>query len=396
MNNIMTILKKEFLVFVRDRRSLFMIMVVPLVFYPLMFSVIGKFASKNREELRTSQFKVYVDPSVSPDLEKFVSAESNIQVLRETKADPIELLNDDKIQAVVTMKDQLLIQYLSSDRKSREAATRMRLAALDYRESIIVDQLRAAGVDEAVLHPFDVERQDVASAAKVSGRFLGRILPYMIIIMLFSGAMGFGLETSTGEKEKGTIATLLVSQASRSQIVLGKLLYVVAIEVLYGLLNVAGFVLAAGLQAKSFDPQLAQQAAQQAGTASNSFAFAVMPQTFLLLVVLVIPIALIAAALIIAIGSYAKSMKEGQTFFTPFLMVFILVGILSMTAPLKVPEYYFWIPVVNTSFAMQELLTLKFQMGHFLSTILTTTGMAALLIGLTVWMFNRESIHFRS
>ena len=396
MNNIMTILKKEFLVFVRDRRSLIMIIVVPLVFYPLMFSVIGKFASKNREELRTSQFKVYVDPSVSTDLDPFVPAESNIQILRETKTDPIELLNDDKIQAVVTMKDQLLIQYLSSDRKSREAATRMRLAALDYRESIIVEALRAAGVDEAVLHPFNVERQDVASAAKVSGRFLGRILPYMIIIMLFSGAMGFGLETSTGEKEKGTIATLLVSQASRSQIVLGKLLYVVAIEVLYGLLNVVGFVLAAGLQATSFDPQLAQQAAQQAGTAGNSFAFAVMPQTFLLLVVLVIPIALIAAALIIVIGSYAKSMKEGQTLFTPFLMLFILVGILSMTAPLKVPEYYFWIPVVNTSFAMQELLTLKFQMGHFLSTIFTTTGMAALLIGLTVWMFNRESIHFRS
>ena len=89
-------------------------------------------------------------------------------------------------------------------------------------------------------------------------------------------------------------------------------------------------------------------------------------------------------------------MKEGQTFFTPFLLIFILVGILSMTAPLKVPEYYFWIPVVNTSFAMQELLTMKFQLGHFLSTILTTTGAAALLIGITVWMFNRESIHFRS
>ena len=395
MNNIMTILKKEFLIFVRDRRSLLMILIVPLVFYPLMFNVIGKFASKNREELKKSQFKVYMDPSVTTDLEGFIPEEDNITVLRTTESDPIKLLNDDKIQAVVTMEENLVIQYLSSDRKSRAAASRLQTAGVNYRKSLVVAELAAAGVDESVLQPFLVERKDVASAAKVSGRFLGRILPYMIIIMLFSGAMGFGLETSTGEKEKGTIATLLVSQASRSQIVLGKLLYVVAIEILYGLLNVAGFVIAAGLQARTFDPQLAEQAAQQAG-ASSSFAFAVMPQTFLLLVVLIVPIALIAAALIIAIGSYAKSMKEGQTFFTPFLMIFILVGILSMTAPLKVPEYYFWIPVVNTSFAMQELLTLKFHMGHFLSTIFTTTGTAALLIGITVWMFNRESIHFRS
>jgi len=208
---------------------------------------------------------------------------------------------------------------------------------------------------ETAIHPFKIERKDVASKAKVSGMFLGRILPYMIIIMLFSGAMGFGLEASTGEKEKGTIATLLVSQASRSQIVLGKLLYVVAVEFLYGILNVIGFVVAIGLQASTIQPDMTKKAGEAA--AGSGFAFSIMPQSF-----------------------------------TPFLMIFILVGIISMTAPLKIPEYYFWIPVVNTSFSMQ----FKFQFGHFLTTILTTTGTAAVIIAITIWMFNRESIHFRS
>lgn len=396
MNNIMTILKKEFLVFVRDRRTLIMTIVTPLILYPLMFSVIGIFASQNREELKTSQFEAYFDESVPVELDSFIPEEDNIVVMRTVDGDPMELLDKDELKAVVVMGEKLEIRYMSSERKSRAAASRIRSAALDYRESLVKSELVKAGLPETVLTPFEVERTDVASKEKLGGMFLGRLLPYMIIIMLFSGALGFGLEVSTGEKEKGTIATLLVSQASRSQIVLGKLLYVVGIEIAYGLLNVVGFVVAAGMQASTLNPKLAEKAVETAGSGGSGFAFAIMPQTFVLLILLILPITLIAASLIIAIGSYAKSMKEGQTIFTPLLMVFILVGIISMTAPMKIPEYYFWIPVLNTSFAMQELLTFKFQLGHFLTTIFTTTGAAAIIIGISIWMFNRESIHFRS
>ena len=394
MNNILTIFQKEFKVFVRDRRTLFMIFVVPLVFYPLMFNVIGHFSSKNRNELKTATFKVYMAPSVPAEFQQYFPENSHFKILRSVKGKPEKLLQDNKIQATVAMGETLEIHYLSSERTSRAAAARLKTAAEKYRDAVVTAQLKEAGIPEKAIHPFKIERKDVASKAKVSGMVLGRILPYMIIIMLFSGAMGFGLEASTGEKEKGTIATLLVSQASRSQIVLGKLLYVVAVEFLYGVLNVVGFVVAIGLQAATIDPEMAKKAGEAA--AGNGFAFTIMPQTFLLLLLLIIPIALIAASLIIAVGSYAKSMKEGQTLFTPLLMVFILVGIVSMTAPLKVPEYYFWIPVVNTSFSMQELLTFKFQFGHFLSTMLTTTGAAAVIIAIAIWMFNRESIHFRS
>ncbi len=397
MNNIMTILKKEFLVFVRDRRTLIMTIVTPLILYPVMFSMIGMFTSRNREELKTSQYNVYFAQSVPTEMESFIPEEDNIVVLRTVDGDPMKLLDKDRLKAVVVMDDKLEIRYMSSERKSREAASRILSAAKDYRESLVKKVITDAGLPDTVLTPFEVERKDVASKEKVSGMFLGRLLPYMIIIMLFSGAMGFGLEVSTGEKEKGTIATLLVSQASRSQIVLGKLLYVVGIEIIYGLLNIVGFVVAAGMQASMFNPKLAEKAAETAaGSGGGGFAFAIMPHTFLLLILLILPIALIAASLIIAIGSYAKSMKEGQTIFTPLLMVFILIGIISMTAPMKVPEYYFWIPVLNTSFAMQELLTFKFQLGHFLTTIFTTTGTAALIIGVSIWLFNRESIHFRS
>jgi len=394
MNNILTILKKEFQVFVRDRRSLMLILVVPLVFYPLMFNVLGYFSSRNRQELKTATLKVYLDSSVPDDLVRYIPAEDNLAVVRSLDGDPVQAMEKDRIHAAAALTDGTLeIQYLSSERKSREAAARLRNAAMDWRSALVTEKIVAAGLPETVLKPFDIERKDMASKAKRTGMFLGRILPYMIIIMLFSGAMGFGLEASTGEKEKGTIATLLVSQASRMQIVLGKLLYVVAIEILYGLLNIAGFVLAAGLQASKIDPKIAAEAARQG---ADSFAFAVAPQTFFLLLLLIIPIALIAASLIIAIGSYAKSMKEGQTIFTPLLMLFILIGIMSIAAPLKVPEYYFWVPVLNTSFAMQELLTFKFHLGHFLSALFTTTALAGVIIGVTIWMFNRESIHFRS
>jgi len=98
MNNILTIFQKEFKVFLRDRRTLFMIFVVPIVFYPLMFNVIGHFSSKNRNELKTTTFKVYLAPSVPSEFQQYFPEDAHIRVLKSISDNPETLLQDNKIQ----------------------------------------------------------------------------------------------------------------------------------------------------------------------------------------------------------------------------------------------------------------------------------------------------------
>lgn len=390
MNNVFTITGKELKVFFRDKRTLMLTFLMPFILYPMMFNLIGFFNKKNANALKTADMKVLFLDNVPSELKEFIPKDSNLKILENMEGDTTKLLENRKVQVVVDFDKNFTIKYLSSEQPSRVASSKVMDVVEDYKQSIIKSKIVSAGLEESVLTPFDIEKVDTASSERRGGMILGRLLPYLIMIMLFSGAMGFGLECTTGEKEKGTIATLLVSQASRVEIVVGKLLYVVTIELANAITNIAAFAVAASLSS------LFNASENVAKTANSGFSFAMSPGTMIMLLLLVIPIGLIAASLIITMGSYAKSMKEGQTMFTPVLFLFIMIGLISMAAPIKVPEYYFYIPMVNTSFAMQELLTFKFHMGHFLITIGTTFGLSALLIYISIWFFNRESIHFRN
>jgi sodium transport system permease protein len=388
MNNIFVITAKELKVFFRDRRTLIMTFLFPFILYPLMFNLMNFFNNKNKNALKTTKMKVLFESNVPKELNNFIPQDSNLIIVKNIEGKPEKLLENRKVQAVLEFDNNFKIKYLSSEKTSKEASHKIADIVERYRQAIVNKNLKNAGLDEKFIKPFEVVRVDTASKERLGGMILGRILPYLIMIMLFSGAMGFGLECTTGEKEKGTIATLLVSQASRVEIVVGKLLYVVIIELASGIANIAAFAFAA----KSGFGKVTTTAASKVPEIS----FMISPGTIILLLFLIIPIGIIAAALIITMGSYAKSMKEGQTMFTPLLFVFIMIGMISMTAPVKVPEYYFYIPIVNTSFAMQELLTFKFNMMHFVTTIVTTCGLAGLLTYISIWFFNRESIHFRN
>ncbi len=387
MNNIFIITGKELKVFFRDRRTLIMTFLFPFILYPLMFNLMNFFNKKNKNALKTTEMKVLFMPNVPANLNDFVPEDSNLKIVKNIEGEPEKLLENRKVQAVVEYNGNFKVKYLSSEKTSKEASHKIVDVIEKYRQSIVDENLKKAGLDKKFIKPFEVERVNTASKERLGGMILGRILPYLIMIMLFSGAMGFGLECTTGEKEKGTIATLLVSQASRVEIVVGKLLYVVIIELASGIANIAAFAFAAGSGIGK---------ATETASKVPEISFMISPGTGIMLLLLIIPIGIIAAALIITLGSYAKSMKEGQTMFTPVLFVFIMIGMISMTAPVKVPEYYFYIPIVNTSFAMQELLTFKFNMMHFVTTIATTFGLAGILTYISIWFFNRESIHFRN
>ncbi len=401
MKNIFTIFGKELTVFLRDKRTLITTFVLPIVFYYIFFNVMTGMALKTKKEIKNKTVTVGFSQTIPSDLIAFLKTNlDNLSFKMIANKDRIEnLLADKKLEAFLYKEGgKIVIEYNSAKRLSREAKKRLEKGLEDYKKQLIAKNLEELQIPEEKINPFEIENKDTASQKDVAMAFLGRLMPYLIIIMLFSGALGFGLEVSTGEKEKGTIATLLVSQATRTEIVLGKLFYVIVIEIIYSIVNIVGFFLASLSSSKMVSKEMASQALQEAAKHSDKIqqlGVSFNPATVISVFLLILPIGLISAALIIAIGSYARSMKEGQTLMTPVLLVIIFVALLTINAPLKVPQYFYYIPILNTAITMQEILTGKIVLSHFMLSFGITVLLAVALVGFSVYLFNREDIHFR-
>ncbi len=399
MRRVLTILGKELTIFFRDKRTIFTTFFLPIIFYFIMFNVMTSIALKTKKEIENKTVKVGYTLNVPDKIVSYIKKNSeNISLVKVSGFDSEKELKKKKLDSIIDFsKNTLFIYHNKAKRLSREAEKRVSKLLEDYKKQVISEKLKELNIPESIVNPFEIESKNIASEKDMGLAVLGRIMPYLIIIMLFSGALGFGLEVSTGEKEKGTIATLLVSQASRTEIVLGKLFYVIVIEILYSISNIVGFVIAA----KSFasktiaemPKEAIEQAVKEAGTHSTSFIIGI--KSSIMLFALIIPIGIISAALIIAIGSYAKSMKEGQTLMTPAILVIIFIAILTINAPIQIPQYYYYIPVLNTAFVMQEILLGKTVFTHFLLAMSTTLFLAVLLIMLSIYLYNKEEILFR-
>ncbi len=396
MKRIFTVFEKELTIFLRDKRTIFTTFVLPIFFYLIMFNVMTSIALKTKKQIKEKKVSVGYSQTVPSEIVSFLAQNNSGISLKKINVNESEiLLRSKKIDCYIHYSNKKLsVYYNGAKRLSREAQRRVVESLEKYKKEFASKKLKELNIGEDILTPFEIEKRNMASEKDMGLAFLGRIMPYLIIIMLFSGAMGFGLEVSTGEKEKGTIATLLVSQASRTEIVLGKLFYVIFVEILYVVANIAGFLIAS----KSFASKVSEELSKEMVKNSDKIqatSFSLEPSSILLFFLLVIPIGLISAALIMAIGSYAKSMKEGQTFMTPVILIIVFIAVLTINAPLQIPEYYFFIPVLNTAFAMQEILLGKIVLKHIVFTMITTLGLAGILIGFSVFLFNRENIHFR-
>ncbi|GEM_PF-212915 len=398
MKKILSILGKELTIFFRDKRTIFTTFFLPIIFYFIMFNVMTSIALKTKKEIENKTVKVGYTVNVPDNIVSFIKKNSeNISLVKVSGFDSEKELKKKKLDSIIDFsKNTLFIYHNKAKRLSREAEKRVSKLLEDYRKQVISEKLKELNIPESIVNPFEIESKNIASEKDMGLAVLGRIMPYLIIIMLFSGALGFGLEVSTGEKEKGTIATLLVSQASRTEIVLGKLFYVIVIEILYSISNIVGFVIAAksfaGKTFASMPKEVIQHSVNQ-GVEQVSFLIGI--KSTILLFALIIPIGIISAALIIAIGSYAKSMKEGQTLMTPVILVIIFIAILTINAPIQIPQYYYYIPVLNTAFVMQEILLGKTVFVHFLLAMSTTLLMAGCLILFSIYLYNKEEILFR-
>jgi sodium transport system permease protein len=270
--------------------------------------------------------------------------------------------------------------YSTANDKSQLAFLRLSDVLRRWTQRIGDDNLKASGVSEHAAHPFSVNTADVADARRRNGAMWSKILPVLLLLWALTGAFYPAIDLCAGEKERGTLETLLSSPAQRSEIVVGKLLTIMLFSIVTAVLNLASIAITGSLVL----PRMSGFGLPPLG------AMAVV-------VVALVPVAALFSALCLALAAFARSTKEGQYYLMPLLLAVMPLVILPMSPGVELNLGNSLVPVTGVVLLLRSVLVGDYwQAFQYLPVVAVVTLLACLMsIRWAVDQFNSESVLFR-
>ncbi|HDP36367.1 MAG TPA: ABC transporter permease [Candidatus Atribacteria bacterium] len=393
--NIKLIFIKELVGTIRDKRTIIAMIIIPLIFYPILFTGIGYFNKLGSMKSEEAASKIVIHGAeFAPQLVKHLQDSEKVEILITEEDSPNKLQNGD-VQAVLVIPSdfkykieqekpgKLILKYDTTEAKSRIAQKRINQIIKEYNSKIILQRLSRLNLKEEFLTPLVLQEENIATAEKMTGSFLAVLLPYLIIILIFAGAMHTAVDITAGEKERGTIATLLVSQISRLEIVLGKCFAVMLISFTSMVLGLLGLTLAFLLGASI-----------AGGIEGVNFGISI--NTIFLLFLILFPLVGLASAVLVMVGIFARNIREASSYITPIYMLTVFLGVISVSQGMELTGKMFLVPVLNSSFVFKELLMGKIYWSHIITTFSANMVVAGIALFGATRLFNKEEVLFRS
>jgi len=399
--NIGIVYKKELTEALRDRRTLITMFIVPLVLFPLVSvgfgAAIAALIGKAKEETP----KVMViggedSPAVLAGLKKvpkiqIVPLESNWKEQVVNKQVPVVVEIPEAFERnLEEQKEQtILIHDYEGDLKSETAKDKIEKYFNDYRDSVIKDRLAARNLPVAVLKPFEIKPHNVAPPEKSGGAlFFGGFIAYIVVFLCFNGGMHPAMDLTAGEKERGTMETILSSPISRAHLVLGKFLLVLTTALVTAALSVISMAISFAIVNTLHTKPI------QAGESDTALhiGFGAALSVF----IMAIPLAVLFASVLLTVASFAKSYKEAQSYITPMIFLVVLPAIAAMLPGVELNLKLALVPVLNVSLLCKELVIGTYHWNYIAIIFVSTCVYAAAALFLAVKMFQRESVLFRS
>ncbi|MBS0663075.1 MAG: ABC transporter permease [Verrucomicrobia bacterium] len=406
--NIVTVYQKELKDSLRDRRTLMSTIIIPTLVMPLLTFGVGKVMasviSRAQEEIPTVAI---IGGADSPGVVAALKQAPKLRVVA-VPADWRRAISDKKLRAAVELPagfeaglkagaaPEVRVYNYSGELKSDLGARAVERFLTDLRERTVGERLKERGLPATVARPFEFQRENVAPPEKVGGNLFGGIVPYLIIILCFSGAMYPAMDLTAGEKERGTMETLLCSPVARGDIVLGKFLMV-----LTGSLSAMGFMLLSmGLTATIGGTMMLGGGAMKVGAATAGKAAGVLPMIDPLglvgVLAMVLPVAVLFAAAAFTIALFAKSYKEAQSYLAPMMIVVIMPAVIGMLPGIDLNARLALVPLLNLSLVCREMLSGVWHWNYIALIFGSSCVYAAIALMLAVKMFQREDVIFRA
>jgi sodium transport system permease protein len=276
--------------------------------------------------------------------------------------------------AVAQDREGTLSVYFDSVRDdSRLARQRLADALSVFRTALLHERETANGLPQGFVSGVDVRSRDVAPPARQAGFMLGMFLPFLLISLSVFGGFYPAVDLTAGEKERGTMQTLLCAPIGPHEIVAGKFLAVWVISLVTALANLTSLTITVARILPSGQIRL------EAGT-------------IVLAVIMLVPITLTTAALFLAVAAFARDFKDGQNFLTPVYMLLVLPAGATMLPAIELNAWTAFVPIVNIALLLKGLLISEARMELVFLTLLSSTVFAVLSILLAVRVFQREQV----
>lgn len=398
---------KELLELLRDRKTLIFTVLLPTLIMPAIFIGIAWFSATmhQRETVRDLSFEV-LNGEQAPAIARALEQAENMQQKRVLDGrEPPEAIRAGDLDFVLEVPENyteltaslepiaLRLHFNAASATSR-VYPRVEAALSEAGQNLREQRLERVGLssDEAsgLIEPLVIQRESTADARESIGEQVGGFLPYLLILICLSGAIYPALDLGVGEKERGTLETLLLTPVPRSMLVLAKFLVLFTTSLLAVFLTLAsmGLFMAVGfriLEARGMDLSFIMEVLGSIGIVELA--------TMLMMLV---PTAATFASLLLLISFYARNYKEAQNYLSPLTIVAFVPILISLLPGVSLNWKWAMVPLTNVALAIKELVKGTMDYGMIAVIFASSALIAGAMLALTIAAFQRESVLFRT
>jgi sodium transport system permease protein len=391
---------KELTELLRDKKTLFFMIALPLLIFPLIFGGVayftnqaidkaenkvlkyaivgGEFAPKIAEKLQNPEKFAAVDIDLEQDygaLIKQQTVDFVLQIPTDYSAEPLHAqqnilqlyLNDAGLNLVYRRVNEIVAELAGQQQKAAFA-------------ELGIDDAQ----QQALLNPVVLKKIDTADERENWGEKIGGMLPYLLFILCFQGAMFPATDLGAGEKERGTLETLLISPLARNKIILGKFFTIAFAGAMTALITVASMAMWGLILSQGMAIQFVADFMGQIGVLD-----------FVLMFLMLVPVVAMFAAVLLSISIYARSFKEAQSYMGPMVILVIVPVMLALLPGVELKGGWAWVPLTNVALAMKELIKGTMDYFQLIAIFASTAAIAGALLCFCIYWFKQEKVLFR-
>ncbi len=388
-NNVLIIIKKELARFFGDRRLMLSAVLLPGIMIYVMYTFMGDALSGmlNTDESYKYTISVVNMPESFSAMAGNLNADFTVIGADEIEARKIAV-SEKKEDLLVLFPENFDALVAAYDTKSGEKAPQVSLYYNTTRtESTTIVNTMTEMLDayeSSLANKFDInaggENYNLATEKDTSGFMFSSMLPMLLMIFLFTGCMAIAPESIAGEKERGTIATMLITPVKRSELVMGKIIALAIVALLSGASSTVGTLLSLPKMTGAIDG------------ASAAF---YSPADYIMLAAVILSTVLLFVSIISIISAFAKTIKEAQTSVAPLMIVVVLIGITGLfTGKSQSGAAYYLIPVYNSVQSMVGIFSFEASMPYIIITVAVNLILSTVCGFVLTKMFNSEKIMF--
>lgn len=392
MRGLGIVFKKELKDLFRDKKTVIVGIILPLLIFPIMFGFIGKSITSTTKKVDENLKIAIIDNSKSP-LGNYLKAQKNMDVVasNDIKKDVqdgkvyIGIVIPDDFENKIRMEKTTELKLILDDSSQTSMLAMGKINALidGYSKEIVKARLINKNIDVSILNPISIKQESAAKEAGGEGKqLLSMLIPLFIIIYALSSAMPAAIDLGAGEKERGTLEPLLTTQASRMNLLFGKLFAITLMGLIGTVASMTGLGIAYKVTPNMFGGKMSL----------------VLPINAIILIGLCsLLVTMIFGAIELTVSIYARSFKEAQTYLTPLMIVGMVAVYGTMAIDIKdVSVRMFNIPITNIALIIKEFIGGIYNPLHMGITFGWTAAYILGSILFARYMFSREEVIFRT